>query len=89
MLLGRDVVPHFAISSCSVVSKTETFALARVHIPSFYDGAVLPSLCGVSNLDTFCDGLLVVILHLAALLLRSALSVDVTSQEFEVVSRAL
>ena len=71
ILRGRDVVPHFAISPGSVESETSQFV---------GDGTVLPYLCGVSNGDTFCIGLLVVVFGLAALLLCCASAADVTSE---------
>ena len=72
VLRGRDVVPHFDVSSGSV-----DFRCRMVHLPSFGGGAVLLSLLGVSDVDTFHDAVLVVILAMIV-----ALSVDVASQVF-------
>ena len=79
VLRGSDVVPDFTTSSGSAVD-SQSFARDRVQVPSFGDGAVLPSLSGVSNFDTFRNGLVVLVFGLAVLLLRFALSVDITSQ---------
>ena len=48
---SREVVPDFAIPSCSSF-ETETFATDRVQSPSYGDEAVFLSLHGVSNVDT-------------------------------------
>ena len=51
-----------------------------VQVASFRKSPILLSLFGVSNIDTSCNCLLVMVFAIAALLLCSALSVDVTSQ---------
>ena len=79
VLRCRDVVLYFAASSGSVFA-WKTPAVDEVQVPPFGDGTVRPSHFGVADFDTFRHGLLEVMLCLAALLLRPALSVDVTSR---------
>ena len=58
--------------------RIETFAIERVHVPfPAVEVYFLLSLFGVSNVDTFCDGLLMLIFGLVVLLLCSSLAVDV------------
>ena len=74
VLRGREVV-WFGFSN-------RKLSRDKVQVQSFGDGAVLPSLFDVSNVDNFCNSLLEVVLGLAALLQCSASSVDVTPQSW-------
>ena len=79
VLCGRDAAPCFAVSSGSAF-EYKTFAIDWVQVPSIGDEAVRYVQILVSNCDTFCNGLLVVVLGLVVLLLCSALSADAASR---------
>ena len=79
----RLVVPHFAINSCSVFG-FEKCAIDMIHVPSFRHGAALPSLFGVANFDTFCNGLLMMIWPS-----RSAVVLDIDRRDSLVISEVL